>query len=225
MNENEVIITEKFFSLDGEGIYIGTPTIFIRFFGCNLSCPFCDTPFSIKKIDDTVQTVTIDSIVDYILSIPLCKRVVFTGGEPMLQVRKIQMIIDKLESIIEGKYDYQVETNGTIYSNVLHSTIVYAISPKFHALDKKYIESLKEWNLSIHRKFFKFVYEGPETVFYIKKLEEEIGGFGHRTIYLMPEGRTFNVKKYRKCADVCLKNGWSLSIRLQCLLWNDERGT
>lgn len=95
-------INEIFYSIQGEGYYTGTPAIFVRFSGCNLKCPFCDTSF------DSYQEMNDDEIIDEIKQYP-SKFIVLTGGEPGLQIDK--QFIDKLK---ENGYYVAVETNGTI---------------------------------------------------------------------------------------------------------------
>lgn len=94
-------IVEIFYSLQGEGFFTGTPAIFIRFSGCNLKCPFCDTEHQIYK-EYTEQEV-IDIVSKY-----QAKLVVITGGEPTLQLTS--SLVDKLHSV--GKF-VAIETNGT----------------------------------------------------------------------------------------------------------------
>lgn len=73
-------INEIFYSLQGEGYFTGTPAIFIRFSGCNLKCPFCDT----KHNDGLFYTK--DGILKKVKSLTstLPPLVVLTGGEPSL---------------------------------------------------------------------------------------------------------------------------------------------
>ena len=101
-------IHEIFYSLQGEGFHTGRPAVFVRFAGCNLRCPFCDTDFS------TRQTMTCEDIVRQALSLipsSLPDRrflLVLTGGEPALQVD--DALIDALH---EAGFYIAIETNGT----------------------------------------------------------------------------------------------------------------
>jgi len=94
-------VNEIFYSLQGEGYYVGTPSIFIRLSGCNLHCPFCDTRHQ------TFEELTEDEIIRHASDFP-ARHVVITGGEPSLQLT--QSLIDGLHDA--GKY-MAVETNGT----------------------------------------------------------------------------------------------------------------
>ncbi len=96
-----MLVNEIFYSLQGEGYFSGTPSLFIRFSGCNLKCGFCDTQHqhgTEMKEEDIVERAR------------ACKaqHVVITGGEPSLQLT--ESLVDKLHEI--GKY-VAVETNGT----------------------------------------------------------------------------------------------------------------
>lgn len=94
-------INEIFYSLQGEGANTGTPAIFIRFSGCNLKCPFCDTDFASYK-EMSAQEI-IDEIEQYPSSF-----VVLTGGEPSLQVdRKLINALHAQDFVVA------IETNGT----------------------------------------------------------------------------------------------------------------
>lgn len=111
-------INEIFYSLQGEGFYTGTPSLFIRLSGCNLQCPFCDT----EHIPYTDMTER--EIIEEAEKCP-AKHVVITGGEPSLQLT--DSLVEGLHGV--GKY-VAVETNGTheLPSNVDWITL----SPKDH---------------------------------------------------------------------------------------------
>ena len=82
-------INEIFYSIRGEGYHTGTPAVFVRFSGCNLRCPFCDTDFHDYK------EMTEDEIVAEVCKYPatLC---VITGGEPSLQLT--ETLVHKLQA-------------------------------------------------------------------------------------------------------------------------------
>lgn len=94
-------VNEIFYSLQGEGFHAGLPVVFIRFAGCNLKCPFCDTDFS------SFRPMAINEIIDEIVKHP-APTVVFTGGEPTLQ--PLEPLVDALHG--QG-YKVHIETNGT----------------------------------------------------------------------------------------------------------------
>ena len=96
-------INEIFYSIQGEGRHAGRAAIFVRFSGCNLKCPFCDTDFKKYEEMEAIDILNkIQSLSDY------CKFVVFTGGEPTLQVD------EELTSLLHNwGYYIAMETNGT----------------------------------------------------------------------------------------------------------------
>ena len=94
-------INEIFYSLQGEGFHTGTPATFVRFSGCNLRCPFCDT----RHEEGTLMTD--DDILQAVTQHP-ARLVVLTGGEPSLWID--QDLTDRLHRA--GKY-IAIETNGT----------------------------------------------------------------------------------------------------------------
>ncbi len=94
-------INEIFESLQGEGFHTGTPAVFVRFSGCNLACPFCDT-------DHRAFTTMTDEQIAAAVAQFKPELVVLTGGEPGLQVS--DRLIDLLHA--EGR-KVSIETNGT----------------------------------------------------------------------------------------------------------------
>ena len=94
-------INEIFYSLQGEGHNTGRAAIFIRFAGCNLRCPFCDTEF------DSYQEMTDSDILEAIAPYP-SRFIVLTGGEPTLQAD--ESFVDLLH---QNGYEVAMESNGT----------------------------------------------------------------------------------------------------------------
>ena len=100
-------VNEIFFTLQGEGAHSGIPAVFVRFSGCNLRCPWCDTDFH------EFQEMSAEQIVSTMLELydtpnERRKMCVLTGGEPSLQVD--QPLIDALH---KAGFYICIETNGT----------------------------------------------------------------------------------------------------------------
>lgn len=95
-------INEIFYSLQGEGHWTGTPMVFVRFAGCNLRCPFCDTDW--QSFSEMDQEAVLAEIGKY-----PARRVCITGGEPCLQVTEAFL------AALHGRgYVVHMESNGTL---------------------------------------------------------------------------------------------------------------
>ena len=128
-NGNILKITNIFVTFQGEGPYVGYPSIFIRLSGCNLACNFCDTEFDsyremkiediilegYKKLEDFKDAKIIDRRV----------LIVITGGEPMRQ--NISILCKEL---INRGHLVQVESNGTLLSPDISEEVKIVCSPK-----------------------------------------------------------------------------------------------
>lgn len=97
----QMIVNEIFYSLQGEGFFTGTPSLFIRFSGCNLQCSFCDTKHQ-KGLKMTEEEIAAKAA-----QCP-AKHVVITGGEPSLQ-----LTASLVELLHQQDKFVAVETNGT----------------------------------------------------------------------------------------------------------------
>ena len=77
----QVKIAEIFYSIQGEGVLVGTPSVFVRTSGCNLRCTWCDTPYTSWAPEGEERSI--DSIVEEVNGYG-ASHVVVTGGEPMI---------------------------------------------------------------------------------------------------------------------------------------------
>lgn len=99
-------ISEIFLSLQGEGIYQGKASIFIRLAGCNLACTWCDTRYACESGEEMTTEQVLERV-----SAEDCSLVCITGGEPLLQQ---EHLLPLLEALGERGYITGIETNGTI---------------------------------------------------------------------------------------------------------------
>ena len=106
------MICNMFESLQGEGIYAGTPALFIRTWGCNMNppCSFCDE--KLHSDESKMYEKEIEDLVDEIGN--KYRHIVITGGEPMLQQKGIEELLFIIQRKQSARPIIQIETNGTI---------------------------------------------------------------------------------------------------------------
>lgn len=119
-------IAELYGSLQGEGLFAGTPSTFVRTSGCNLRCRWCDTPFT--SWEPVGEERSIDDVLQQIASLG-CQHVVVTGGEPLL----FPEVMHLCRELRKRGLHVTIETAGT----VLHDDVpaaemadLLSISPK-----------------------------------------------------------------------------------------------
>ncbi|HYZ15818.1 MAG TPA: 7-carboxy-7-deazaguanine synthase QueE [Candidatus Acidoferrum sp.] len=113
-------LAEIFYSVQGEGTWTGTPAVFVRLAGCNLSCSFCDTDYSLKflaSVEEIVARVRAEG--------GDCPMVILTGGEPLAQ-RETSALIAALRA--DGRRVH-IESNGTM-PTALPDDVWLTVSPK-----------------------------------------------------------------------------------------------
>lgn len=129
-------IVSVFTSIEGEGLYMGTPTTFLRVGGCNLKCPWCDTPSGLdpnKWVECTVEEVA-ELLRQQRTRYPHVHRLSITGGEPTLQAD------DVVKVATEASWHYthiNLETNGTNFVPTLFEAVSdLTVSPKLGKVHK-----------------------------------------------------------------------------------------
>ncbi len=114
-------ISEIFHSVQGEGRFTGTPSVFIRTSGCNLRCWFCDTRYASWEPEG--DSWSVESIVEAATQWTT-PHVVITGGEPMI-FEELREVCDELHRL--GRH-ITIETAGTIHRDL--ACDLWSISPK-----------------------------------------------------------------------------------------------
>ena len=185
-------INEIFYSLQGEGRHTGRAAVFIRFSGCNLRCPFCDTDFSQHT------EMTLDELLAVIRRWRDCGFVVLTGGEPSLQVD--DALVDALHG--EGYY-VAMETNGT--HDVPPTIDWVTVSPKSCFVDRApaiVIQKIDE---------VKVVFDGENN-------PQEFSKLGHEPYLCLQPCDTGDAQRNREvtrqCVEYILQHPeWHLSLQ------------
>jgi 7-carboxy-7-deazaguanine synthase len=223
-------ISEIFHSVQGEGMLVGMPSVFVRTSGCNLRCSFCDTPYTSWKPEG--ETVTIDVIIEQVKRYG-CKYVVVTGGEPLISP-DIEGLCRELH---ENRFHITVETAATVYKPIAADLI--SLSPK---LSNSTPTSDPEWqerherdriNLKVIAQFleaydcqFKFVIDRPEDVLEVKQLLSALPKVDPQRVFLMPQAvdPATLAEKGKWIAELCKKEGFRFGPRLHIELWGNMRG-
>jgi 7-carboxy-7-deazaguanine synthase len=203
-------VQEIFPTLQGEGPYVGHPSVFIRLGGCNLACSFCDTEF------DSYQNISLEKIIEKTLELAkspegkiVRKLIVITGGEPLRQ--PIGRLCDEL---VKLDFLVQIETNGTIFRN-LNSAVKIICSPK--NVDGKYYEIRPDLLSRINA--FKFIISKSQ------KNYSEIAEVGQSKfnipVYAQPmdeydEAKNLANLEYTK--NLCEKGGYLFSLQMHKIL-------
>lgn len=102
-----LLYDEIFYSIQGESTDAGRPCVFVRLYGCNVRCTYCDQP----QVYDKRHKISVGSVIKRIRKVGNgCRYVCITGGEPLLQDEVYPLIYE----LISLEYDVSIETNGCV---------------------------------------------------------------------------------------------------------------
>jgi 7-carboxy-7-deazaguanine synthase len=224
-------VAEIFYSVQGEGMLVGVPSVFLRLSGCNLRCKWCDTPYaSWEPEGDDLMLGTVLADVRKRWS----THVVVTGGEPMI-APMITLLTKRLKEL---DLHITIETAGTVYHPV--TCDLMSISPKLanstphrreggkwaaqHDRLRYQPEVLKKL-MAEHDYQLKFVVTAEEDLKEIEAIVTETGAERGR-VMLMAEGTSAETIYERAgwIVEVCKRERFRYSPRLHIDLWGDRRG-
>lgn len=184
-------VMEIYRSVQGEGLLLGVPTTFVRFFACNLRCSWCDTKYSWSVREGGTWEVLTPEIVGERVSMLRARHVVLTGGEPTLQ-KELPQLARLLK--VQGHH-LTVETNGTIFPEAAIPLIdLWSLSPKLHSAGENYLRYpiLERFlkTLQPDQQQWKFVVRDDEDEQHLRVLLQSYPAFVQHAlpIILQPEG-------------------------------------
>lgn len=224
-------IAEIFYSLQGEGMLVGVPSVFVRTSGCNLRCLWCDTPYTSWNPEG--EEMPLERILAAVQESG-ARHVVLTGGEPMIAPQ----VVNLTNMLRQADLHITIETAGTVYAPV--ACDLMSISPKLanstprerdggrwaaqHERLRYQPEILKRL-IGEYPYQLKFVVMSPEDLVEIESTCTTIAAERERVV-LMPEGTRPEVLRERGqwVAEICKQRGYRYSPRLHVDLWGDRRG-
>jgi 7-carboxy-7-deazaguanine synthase len=224
-------IAEIFYSVQGEGMLVGVPSVFVRVSGCNLRCVWCDTPYTSWSPEG--GRMDLASILARVCEYG-ARHVVVTGGEPMLFDETVELT----RMLRERGLHITIETAGTVYQPVLCDLM--SISPKLAnstPLEReggrwaanherlRYQPGVLRRLISEYACQLKFVIAAPEDLAEVRQMIADVGARPENVV-LMPEGtdRETLAERGRWLTQLCMREGFRYSPRLHVDLWGTERG-
>jgi len=218
-------------TLQGEGPHAGRTVQFIRLGGCNLSCSWCDTPYtwdaSRFNLRQELTPMSVQEILDRIIpGVPI----VLSGGEPLLHQDS-----DELHELLWNARRMgcriHVETNGTIEPNsrMLGQVDVWAVSPKMtHAGEHKRTQDPTPWDgwPRVTAAFLKMVVQSRQDVLQVASQAHEAGWSPER-VWVMPLGTSTAdlLEIWPDIASAAASVWINATQRLHVLAWGDTKGT
>lgn len=207
-------ICEIFRSIQGEGLQMGLPTVFVRAVGCNLRCAWCDTGYAFEGGTE----MTVDEIVSEVGD---CPRVCFTGGEPMLQPDAPELI-GRLLSV--GKC-IDLETNGAVDLSCLPDDPRILISMDWKCPASGMTDRMLESNLDIlgTKDQLKFVIKDDVDLDYAVSFVRDRGLDSRTNVIFGPVGGTVNLERL---VDRVLAEHLDVRVlpQLHKIIWGNRSG-
>ena len=225
-----MVISEIFYSLQGEGFLAGVPSVFVRLAGCPLRCKWCDTKYA--RDDGAGSDYSIEEILQTVQQ-GKGKFIVITGGEPMAN-SDLPELLQKLKSL--GKH-ITIETAGIVFMPDLACDLM-SISPKLSNSTPEKLELAEthealRFDAAVLRKLIdnykyqlKFVVDSQDDLAEIQQTIEKVGNVDSDKVMLMPQAATRDelLTKSPMVAEMCKRTGFAFCQRLQILLWDSAKG-
>lgn len=230
-----MFVSEIFYSLQGEGVLTGVPSVFVRTSGCNLRCNWCDTPYASWNPEGTQKTTA--EVIAEIQNHP-ARHVVLTGGEPMI-AKELPLLAAEIKKL---GHHITIETAATVAPDGIACDLA-SLSPKLlnsapdarlsatwrkkHEATRWQPDVVRAWVDAYHYQF-KFVVAQPADV---DELEGMLASLNREIprerVLLMPEGTTLDAIRGRAgwLSEVCKTRGYRYAHRLHIELYGNKRGT
>ena len=211
-------VIEKFVSINGEGLRQGELAIFLRFAGCNLRCPYCDTVYS--YIDAKWTDESVDSLVDYCLKQNV-KNVTLTGGEPLLQ-KDIKELITKLSN---NGFNVEIETNGSIsikdYLDIKNVSFTLDYKCPSSLMEDKM--DLSNYNYITKKDSVKFVVGSEEDLNKFKEVIIKYDLINKTNVLVSPVYGAINLEEIVNFMIKNNLNGVKYCLQIHKIIWDPER--
>lgn len=217
-------------TIQGEGPSVGRRCGFLRMSGCNLTCTWCDTPYTwdweglngqpYNKATET-HPATLYDVHQQLTGLGV-RLIVISGGEPMIQQDNLTPLVERLHA---SGIDVEIETNGTIAPRDINPTR-FNVSPKLaHSLVREG-KRLKPATLNAFtgRGIFKFVCQQPSDLDEVEQIAHD-AHLPRRDIWIMPEGRDpVTLQNHAEAiTDAAIGRGYNITPRLHVMTWGNRR--
>jgi 7-carboxy-7-deazaguanine synthase len=231
-----MLISEIFYSIQGEGELTGVPSVFVRTSGCNLRCNWCDTPYASWQPEG--EQLTVEEIVARVRAFSAARHVVLTGGEPMI-APEIHELAFQLKEL---GYHLTIETAATVPPRGIACDLA-SLSPKLahSAPDERLDDTWRRKHEALRRQpevvaawiaagdyQLKFVVRSVEDVTEIEELlRDTLCAVPPHKVLLMPEGTDAATLRERASwlSELCKQRGYRYAYRLHVELYGNKRGT
>ncbi len=232
-----MLVSEIFHSIQGEGLLVGVPSVFVRFSGCNLRCTWCDTPYaSWEPVGETMTQADILARMESFSG--RVRHAVLTGGEPMVA----SGIREFAAELRRRDWHVTLETAGTIAPDEIACDLA-SLSPKLRhstpeagRIEEAWISRhesrrlqpavLAEW-IRDYEVQLKFVIAAEADLPEIHELLAKLPPVPADRILLMPEGITSEdiLARAPLVTGLCKQFGYRYCDRLHIHLYGNTRGT
>lgn len=247
MSKDFLVVSEEFYSIQGEGPSVGKPAVFMRLSGCNLRCQGfsfkdphtgehlgCDTTHVWRRgRKKTFFEIFADwHQQGWLEKLEKGAHLVITGGEPMLQQPGIIAFLQCLDHELNRVVYVEMETNATLFYSeaLLHRIQQFNVSPKLKNSGELKSKTIKPDILSGLAKrqnvIFKFVIVNDADIFEVLEDFTVPYNIAHSRVWLMPEGGTLSAisAKLPKVMQLAKQYQMNVSPRLHILTWDKATG-
>ncbi|MCX5008335.1 7-carboxy-7-deazaguanine synthase QueE [Streptomyces sp. NBC_00638] len=223
-------------AVQGEGPSTGRLCAFLRLGGCNLTCRWCDTPYTwdwkgesdtgiAYRAADELHALSVDEVTERLLGFGV-ELIVISGGEPLSQQDRVLPVVRAL-----GRQGVAVEfeTNGTVMptDTLVETGVRFNVSPKLAhsgvAEDRRIVPEVLRRFGELPTAAFKFVCADRSD---LAEVDALVGELNLKNVWIMPRGQSPEEIEHgmRTLADDVIARKWNLSGRLHVNVWGSKRG-
>jgi len=224
-------VSGVFYSISGEGIHVGIPTVFIRLAGCDLDCTWCDTRYAQKP--EQGEEVDVTDVMKRVRGFKNDGWVLITGGNPLCQMGAVRDLVNALKA---GRYLVEVEENGSIdppeWSMLVDS---WSVDVKCPSSGPSYGTFRRRWLTRLRKQDqLKFVVGTQEDLNFVRGF---LNGARLRPTILIspivdwevyhdidPALRGLQLEWLQEVAEFCKELSVRMSLQLHRIIWENKEG-